>query len=245
MPNPNSLTSDLPERGAASSPAWVKEEIARRKAAALAASAEETVLAGRARRSGSGFNYVTEEMLPTNPDHEKARIAAENMKKRGKGWKLHLNFDPDNKFNVWRIENFLETLEIQGKISAFKIGHGGGKADGAPGKEATVYVGAKDDATELAKIIEERLSPELLIPEGDTLEDDIPFSDKVMGRFELVKFDPDFHQYGKEGVPFLIEDVARAQIARLTGETYSSDEARLRADYILRKRYETFYTGAK
>ena len=62
---------------------------------------------------------------------------------------------------------------------------------GAPGKEATVYVGSKDDAFVVAKMIEDGLRDVLLPPTGDALVSDIEFTELVMGRFDVMRWDPD------------------------------------------------------
>jgi hypothetical protein len=94
-------------------------------------------------------------------------------------------------------------------IGDFKIGEGGGSAVGAPGKEATVYVGSKDDAVAAASRIEEELGKLLLPPAGDTLSDDIQFTVHVMGRFEILGWDLDFIPKGFRGFPMLCVDARR------------------------------------
>lgn len=124
---------------------------------------------------------------------------------RGDGWKLHLNFDPEDAAKSASVSDLLTSLKEQGSIAGFKIGHGGGKAAGAPGKEATVYVGPCDQAAYVAHSVGALLEPVLDAPEGDTLEDDTPFTEKVVGRFDVGsnRGDLDFLQYGWQGVPFM------------------------------------------
>jgi len=170
-----------------------------------------------------------------------------DLAKRGKGWKLHLNFDPYDAEKVEKVGTFLTALEENDAITAFKIGSGGGKEAGQPGKEATVYVGHRDKAQVVATLVEEALEGVLDLPEGDVIKDDISFTDKVMGRFEITNVDPEFHQYGfgAKGHPILNSDVwpyVRPHLseANITRETR---EATTKADGVLRQRYGTFYTG--
>ncbi|MDB5160689.1 MAG: hypothetical protein JWO96_69 [Candidatus Saccharibacteria bacterium] len=166
----------------------------------------------------------------------------ERATNRAQGWKLHLNFDADNPEIIKKISDCLEEQVAAGTIVTFKIGKGGGKKDGQPGKEATVYVGPKDRADIVAQVLQEQLDKILSDPEGDALEDDVPFTEKIMGRFEVSKVDPQFHQYGAKGFPLLKIDMASALWDK---EQFSAEEARQRADSVLRERYGTFYTGSQ
>lgn len=130
-------------------------------------------------------------------------LSYDEIARSGNGWKLHLNFDAQNATTVQTVRTFLEALARHGAITTFKIGHGGGKADDAPGKESTVYIGHRDKAKMVALQIDRSLASVLEAPEGDALKDDIPFASRVMGRFAVNRLDSQFHQYGAKGHPIL------------------------------------------
>jgi hypothetical protein len=178
---------------------------------------------------------------PTDSNPQRAADAVADLRAKGKGWKLHLNFDAEDLEVVCKIYSFLKTMVPQ-QIGSFKIGDGGGKAAGAPGKEATIYVGAKDDAIVAAEMIETAIGDALLPPEGDTLKDDLSFTHHIMGRFEVYPWDADFHQYGFPGFPMLAKDLRARLYAHITGR-WSAEEAAAEADGLLVERYGTFYTG--
>lgn len=103
----------------------------------------------------------------------------------------------------------LDELASDHAIPAYKIGNGGGVESGAPGKEATVYIGSMPETQKIAEIIDKELSGVLLPATGDVLQDDLPFSGNVWGRFSVVGSQPrvndfeleGFLQYGLDGVP--------------------------------------------
>lgn len=163
--------------------------------------------------------------------------------KKGSGWKFHLNFDATDEEKVKTVGTFLTALQSHKVISQFKIGHGGGKTSGQPGKEATVYIGHRDKATAVAPVIEEVLGAILDEPEGDQLAHDIEFTFHVMGRFEISRFDSEFHQYGAKGHPLLNKDMSDLLFVRdVPLETQT--EVTQRADKVLKDRYGKFYTGS-
>lgn len=187
---------------------------------------------------------------PQDVEPQKFRtISFQKIAEKAAGWKFHLNFDAEDLPTVLEIGTFLTALAEQGVISRFKIGKGGGKASGQPGKEATVYVGHRDKANLVAPIIEEALGAILDPPEGTALDDDIPFTEHVMGRFEISRIDFSFHQYGAKGHPRMNEDIDKI----LMSEYHNLDEVArrqlreemvTRADAVLRQRFATFYTGS-
>ncbi|MCA9346249.1 hypothetical protein KC960_02050 [Candidatus Saccharibacteria bacterium] len=134
---------------------------------------------------------------------------AERAKQAGEGWKLHLNFDYTNPQHVRKVQEVLDKLASDKAITTFKIGNGGGVESGAPGKEATVYIGSMSETQKIAEIIDKELSGVLLPATGDVLQDDLPFSGNVWGRFSVVGSQPKvddfelegFLQYGRDGVP--------------------------------------------
>lgn len=175
----------------------------------------------------------------TSPDLEvRARVLAK-LEAMGEGWKLHLNFDADDSAATAAIRDLLTAMVEQGYVANFKIGHGGGKVSGQPGKEATVRVGDRDKAAAAAVIIEELADHLLLDPEGEALQDDTLFTAHVMGRFDISRYDPDFQQYGGDGVPYIRQDANDSAF----GETMSPDDMKTRAHTLLAYRYGKFYTG--
>jgi|GEM_PF-4101210 len=164
------------------------------------------------------------------------------------GWKLHLNFDPKDPDKLKAIDTLLNGLTKYGAVSSFKLGHGGGKASGQPGKEATLYVGHHDMAVAVASILEDHLLGVLDGPEGDVLVDDVPFSEHVAGRFDIGRIDPEIHQYGARGHGLLDDDVGSMfWERRVLSETQYNQlkaQAAARADETLRERYGAFYAGA-
>ncbi len=171
---------------------------------------------------------------------QRAQAEAVQALQKNDGWKLHLNFDADNPQIRKEVDTVLGELKAKGIIPEYKIGHGGGAAAGAPGKEATVYVGNGKTAKDVARYLEERLGKSLKTPAGDTITDDVNLTDKVMGRFDL-RGDSEFTQYGSRGVPYKFDSAFR------TGAEIKADvaeAARKEADQILQKRYGDFYSGA-
>lgn len=173
-------------------------------------------------------------------------ISYAEITNKSRGWKFHLNFNPDDMGKVQTVGDFLTALKEQDIIKSFKIGHGGGKYHDQPGKEATVYVGHRDKANIVATIIEEGLGSSLDMPIGNALKDDITFTDHVMGRFTADAGDDEFHQYGTAGHPILNTDMGAFTNRDLDAEARISllTEFGQRADQILRKRYGAFYTGS-
>jgi hypothetical protein len=181
---------------------------------------------------------------PVEPEKYRT-VSFDQIAAAGKGWKLHLNFDPENGQGISITDSFLSELKTEDAITDYKIGAGGGKACGQPGKEATVYVGHRDKAVLIAKLIESSLDKILKLPEGDTLLDDTSFTPKVMGRFEIMNFDPDFHQYGGIGIPFLEDDMQRLVFSKDLGHEQAKAQARETANSLLTARYGTFYAGSE
>jgi hypothetical protein len=191
--------------------------------------------------------YRWNAQLNKGEEPEKYRtLSFEEIAAQHQGWKLHLNFDPEDASKVSTISAFLDMLKGHDAISTYKIGKGGGKAFDQPGKEATVYVGHRDKSKVVAAIIEEALAGVLDSPEETTLRDDIEFAPHVMGRFDIGRVDPQFQQYGAKGLPFLIDDHpttlyrdwSPAQVTAARQQWYQH------ADQVLTARYGAFYTGA-
>jgi hypothetical protein len=185
---------------------------------------------------------------PNDPDPERAAAAVQELKVRGKGWKLHLNFDASDDAVTKEVDRRLKRLFPrytigEGGGKRYKIGEGGGKKSGAVGKEATVYVGPKDDADAAARTIEHELDDLLLMPARDALKSDTKFTERVMGRFEVAYADSDFHHtYSVHGVPVLWKD-ARNQWRE--SDRRPEPELVEAARQLLISRYGTFYTGTQ
>jgi ribosomal protein S25 len=146
------------------------------------------------------------------------------------GWKLHLNPVPGSEKDI---SDYLTEKGVPHKV---------GRNSDQSGKGMTIYVGAKDAATELATDLDARFGSVLNDAEGDALNDDVPLAGKVWGRFDIGQKDPEFHQYGKAGVPFLNDDMGQLGFAE--DRAAAAEEARKRADAILKARYGNFYTGS-
>ena len=175
---------------------------------------------------------VREALTPVGDLHKEAVEALQP----GKGWKLHLNFDHTNRDVVSRIGIVLERLMGRGIVVNFKIGQGGGVECGAPGKEATVYVGHGYRAKSVAKFLHNNYSYLLKPPAGDTLVDDILMAPLIAARFDLSHtYYHDFNQYGWHGIPFVMGDGRRH--SRRNGE-----EARAFAHAVLAARFGEFFT---
>lgn len=192
-------------------------------------------------RKTTSWTSATRPQRPslTDPNPEIAQQARTDIERLGAGWKLHLNFDAEDPIKVATVDTVLDSLQLGKRILQYKIGHGGGRASGAPGKEATVYIGSRDNAEIVARYIGQVLDPVLDPPEGDTLHDDRPFGEagtKVMGRFDIGRYDRDFHQYGPNGLPLLNQDVD-------PWNKIDRDAAIARAEAALVSRYGEFYTG--
>jgi len=166
------------------------------------------------------------------------------------GWKLHISFDINNSSTVNTIDTFLNKLYSQYGVK-YKIG----RSSGQSGKEATIYCGSKNNADIIASIILDYIGRLLLDPHGDTLNDDIKFNNKVMGRFTVSQFhnrsnlkhpDPhnldEFHQYGAQGIPFLNKDM---HLRAFQKDKYNKETAISTANKILTDEFGDYYTGAK
>lgn len=145
--------------------------------------------------------------------------AADNTEHEG--WKLHLSTD--------------KAEEVSTALKAMGLTHKVGKTSGQEGKDVTVYIGHKDAATGAARRIQDELVHLLNTPRGDTLRDDMPFTSHVMGRFDAGRGDSEFHQYGKNGIPWL-----KADMDPWNRKPGASD----RAHVELRRKYGEFYEGA-
>ncbi len=177
------------------------------------------------------------QMNPNNPDH---KVKLEDAM----GWKLHLNFDSQNPDTVARISEVLSRIKQSGAVRNFKIGDGGGKEWDNPGKESTIYVGSRNKTDAVAKFVSRELGDVLLPPEGHALIDDIPLANNVMGRF-APQYDPEFHQYGSEGIPYLKEEFARAiWMPQDQQKEYLSVLAKKSLDRIVEK-YGDYFTGTQ
>ncbi len=154
----------------------------------------------------------------------------------GKGWKLHLNFDPSNEGIISQLLDVLGRLALRGIIEIFKIGNGGGVAYGAPGKEATVYVGHGYNAKRVAEFLDRNIFHLLAPPAGDALVDDILMTPMIAARFDVsYSYCHDFLQYGWHGVPFVATDGRR-------NSQRKGEEARVFAHSVLTARFGEFFT---
>lgn len=143
-----------------------------------------------------------------------------NVKAETAGWKLHLATDKPEE-----VSKILQESGLKHKVGR----------SGQDGKDVTVYVGSKEAAKEATRLIEEKAGHLLKEPHGpEVLNDDVPFGKKVMGRFDIGSIDPEFHQYGEKGVPWLNADMDPYN--RHPGATE-------RADAKLKEKYGEFYTG--
>jgi hypothetical protein len=180
--------------------------------------------------SGRGKSWFREDQEPPRTKV----MTYDEIAKKTAGWKLHLNFDRSDSVKVQAVTSLLSALQEHDAVTTFKIG----EADNQLGKEATVYVGHKDKVDIVASLIEEAISNILDDPEGKTLVDDIPFGQKVTGRFEVAHVDREFTHKGAKGHPLLDRDYKRSLDPK-----NDKSEARARAAALLRQRYGAFYTG--
>ncbi|MDX1766294.1 MAG: hypothetical protein R3313_05070 [Candidatus Saccharimonadales bacterium] len=153
--------------------------------------------------------------LRNEPEHGNHPL--KEMIRPTRGWKIHLNFDAEKHSDVVResLDEIIEGFETAShEPIIFKIGHGGGKEAGAPGKESTVYVGTLVDTIKLADRINShpRLAPVLLPPGYDVIADDVPIGgpdSMIWARFEVLGLGSAVKeagfgkilQYGKAGAP--------------------------------------------
>lgn len=147
----------------------------------------------------------------------------QKIKDKHAGWKLHLASDKPEYVSRW----------LKDRGYTHKVGR-----SGQEGKDLTVYIGSKADTIRVADDIENNIAHLLNDPHGETLTDDIAFTNKVWGRFSVSQVDTEFHQYGSEGIPYLNDDMARRGRGDIDANT-----ARQNADRILRERYGEFYSG--
>lgn len=107
------------------------------------------------------------------------------------GWKLHLAVSPENYSAVdrWLHENHRGAYKL---LSGGDPGH----------SDFTIYMGHKDDASEMAKMINDKIGNLLNNPE---LDGDVGFNDKVGGRFDVQRTgstkEVPWQHYGREGMP--------------------------------------------
>jgi hypothetical protein len=167
------------------------------------------------------------------PVKDLQKESVEELSPDNDGWKLHLNFDHTNEQVKKKIRAVLMELFAFGLIHDFKIGGGGGVEFGAPGKEATVYIGHGYAAKKVAEYLQESMADLLLPPAGDALNDDIPLTPLVTGRF-CIDDGIVFHQYGGLGVPYLLSSVKRRE---------RGENARDKAYRLLQERYGDFFTA--
>jgi GNAT superfamily N-acetyltransferase len=160
--------------------------------------------------------FIAPEDSPNAPDKPDAS-----------GWKLHLTVAPEN------IDVAREKLRELG--ITFKHEAGGTHEDG---KDFTVYLGSKDKADSVANQINDTLGDLLADPQGDVLGDDMPMVGKVMGRFDAER-GSEFHQYGTQGIPALLEDVKNNFGKKLKDLDYTKARQKLAA------KYGEFFTGTK
>lgn len=187
------------------------------------------------------------------------------------GWKLHLFFDPSDDTVNQAVRSVLQDVHDQGAISAFKLGNGGGAGSGQLGKEATVIVGSHAQMLTVVEMLDTQLDgvllpvdPEIISEVSrnlgseyypstdvhrsfdiDLLEDDIPIrGDRIWGRFNVWP-DPEFSEYGKDGIPFLATDHAAATAESLWGNSQSVDCETIsaRAQQALVNKFGTHFFG--
>lgn len=183
--------------------------------------------------------YQQKLRFPTDADPAVARLVTEDLENRGLGWKLHLHFDPSDAAKLAAVNGFLGYLQEEGYVTAYKIGRNSGQ----DGKDATVYVGPRDKAEYAARAIASTLSPVLESPTGDALQNDRPIGEEdtmVVGRFDIGSYDHDFHQYGRDGIPYLNDDVRAALWSDMPTDDFAS-----RAQALLVERYGTYFTGSE
>jgi hypothetical protein len=177
---------------------------------------------------------LTEEVQKSlAPVRDLQKESVEALSPDNNGWKLHLNFDHTNEQVKKKIRAVLMELLAFNLIYDFKIGGGGGVEFGAPGKEATVYIGHGYAAKKVAEYLQENIADVLLPPEGDALTDDILLTSLVAGRF-CIDDGVVFHQYGGLGVPYLMNSVKRRE---------GGEEARDKAYRLLEERYGDFFAA--
>lgn len=141
------------------------------------------------------------------------------------GWKLHIGSD-----DLVALDNYLRNAGVD-----YKIGQSGGQV----GKDATVYIGSRDDTLAFARKMEADIGSIINPPVGEVLKDDIPFAGNLWGRFDGARGDKSLHQYGSQGVPYLYDDAMQ-----VVGGSIPSDLARKRSTAELTARFGEYFTGA-
>ncbi len=155
----------------------------------------------------------------------------------GYGWKAHLNFDSDNPAVVARVDTTLQGMQQQGSFATYKIGKGGGKEAGQPGKESTVYIGSRTRLNQVATELEASLGDVLLAPDAETLKDDEQVGPLIAARFDVHGIDHRIGQYGAQGHGLLKGDLDP------WNQTRSPEAAADAAQATLTKTYGEYFTG--
>src|SRR3989344_7668309 len=151
--------------------------------------------------------------------------------KRGEfGWKMHLAVQPQNHQLVY--DWILDNSPYEAKY---------GRSDQI-GKDFTIYIGSFDEAEAYALTIANLLRDYLEDVQGDAANEDIAITDKTAIRFDAGRTNPDFHQYGSKGIPFLNHDVSQRRWGK---EKFNREEAMNRAYRILKYKYKEYFTGSK
>jgi hypothetical protein len=183
---------------------------------------------------------TTSHEVQLNPSNPESKVRLEDAM----GWKLHLNFDAQDPQIIQKINEVLSKLAEAGAIKTFKIGEGGGKEWGQPGKESTVYVGSRDKTKIVAEFLSSELEGLLLTPEGDALNDDIVLAKNIMGRFN-PQYDREFHQYGGGGIPYLKEEYMSGMWLPAEEQPAFYAELALKSRARLIEKYGAYFTGTK
>jgi hypothetical protein len=182
---------------------------------------------------------------------------AERAYREKGGWKLHTNVTDPEAFSRWATEK---------TPYMFKYLAGG---DVKEGTGATVYVGSKDAATELAKRMERELGPtgSGIITSAGMDEDvarrlaqgkstDTAFTENITGRFDVRGTQQGeaigATGYGRRGIPGIMKDPYDQKATpaqRALGTNFmSSEEEKERAaqgvESLLANEYGEFFTGA-
>ncbi len=185
------------------------------------------------------FTGTTNEDSPKSYDY---------ITSQSNGWKLHLNFDAEDPSKVSTVQDLLSALNSHGVVGIFKIGDGGGRAEGEPGKEATVIVGHRDKAVLVADIIEQLIGDKLDDIHPEALKTDIPITPKIAARFDIDRVDPRFNKYGFPGFQELVIETRKRIVEKpAPGSLKSRDllEASRKVSYdTLRETYGKYYTGS-
>jgi hypothetical protein len=163
------------------------------------------------------------------------------------GWKLHLTTEKEN---YPAVDKYLH----QNHRGQYKILKGGEPGE----KDVTVYVGAKDDAHDLAVRLENDLGSKL--SPSNAGGDDTLLTPKVAGRFDIQTTDfgrkTNIQYYGKGGLPYddhakNSESILNLSNKRRAGLTEKDsiqaknelNEHHKRIHTTLTNKYGTYYTG--